>query len=71
MMNLNRCERKHRELGFSARLECELCGRGPCSFGIGEPLRTERVDIDPVGDLMFSIPNRLAGVRINAEGCAI
>lgn len=51
-----KCERARRVAGLSARLNCTVCGRGPCS---GE-YKDAR-----------DVPNRLYGAEINHEGDAI
>ena len=54
-----RCERKRRTAGFPAALNCGLCMRGPCWDCPPPPAPPPRV------------PNRLKGVTINGEGCAV
>lgn len=51
------CVRKRREEGLPAPRYCAVCGLGKCKF-------------DPP-PYLFIAPNRLAGVTINQDGCAV
>lgn len=62
-----RCERARRDEGLQARLNCDICGRGPCSR------KAPDVAVMPYSDgyALWNVPNRLYGATINHEGEAV
>lgn len=56
-MSRNQCERYNRNHGGVAKLNCDICRRGPCEHSAYRDAR--------------DVPNRLYGATINSEGDAI
>lgn len=65
-----RCERARRDEGLQARLNCDICGRGPCAVEYLRGVRRQH-DRDRLLALPMTVPNRLYGATINHEGEAV
>ncbi|MGJ5032324.1 hypothetical protein ACQR1I_36185 [Bradyrhizobium sp. HKCCYLS2038] len=73
-MDRKRCERARRDEGFPARLDCDICGRGPCGrlvVGQNWPPKPPHDGLTGAQIAAREVPNRLFGATINENGEAV